>query len=356
MPKSVLLAAGLPALMATLPVWANNAPQISNVSASQRGDGSRLVDIYYNLADADGDACTVWVSVSSDGGTSWRVPTRTFSGHVGQGVAPGAGKHIIWDAGADVPGAAGTFRARVWADDGNSPDPMVPVPAGWFPYQNTSNLGQWVYVDDFMIDKYEVTNVFYCQFLNNADPAGDHWYSGQEIYRLGSPGSYYYTVYEGRENYPVRFVSADDADAFAAWRSSVTGATYRLPTPYEWEKAAAWDPIEEHYYAYGYHEDTISCSWCNHAECNDGPMPVGSYDGTGGREDARSYYGCYDMSGNVWEWTTETNGVYRVTRGGAWFSPSPHCWCKYRNDGYNDGNTHYSRKYHVGFRLVLELD
>ena len=58
---------------------ANTAPVVSNVIAAQRSDGSKLVDIYYNLADADGDACTVWVAVSDDGGTSWRVPADDFS-------------------------------------------------------------------------------------------------------------------------------------------------------------------------------------------------------------------------------------------------------------------------------------
>ena len=41
----------------------NNPPVVSNVTASQRTDGSRLVDIGYDLADADGDACTVSVAV-----------------------------------------------------------------------------------------------------------------------------------------------------------------------------------------------------------------------------------------------------------------------------------------------------
>jgi hypothetical protein len=82
------------------PVWANNPPVVSNVIANQRPDASKLVDIYYNLADADGDACTVWVRVSEDGGTTFAVPALTFTGAVGPGITPGSGKHIIWDAGA----------------------------------------------------------------------------------------------------------------------------------------------------------------------------------------------------------------------------------------------------------------
>ncbi len=84
--------------------WANNAPQVSNVTASQRGDGSKLVDISYNLADADGDLCTVWVSASSDGGATWAVPVTAVTGAVGSGVTPGSGRHIIWNSAADCPG------------------------------------------------------------------------------------------------------------------------------------------------------------------------------------------------------------------------------------------------------------
>ena len=58
----------------------NSAPRVSNVRASQRGDDSKLVDVYYDLADADGDACTVWVIASNDGGATWRVPIVTVWG------------------------------------------------------------------------------------------------------------------------------------------------------------------------------------------------------------------------------------------------------------------------------------
>ena len=56
-----------------------------------------------------------------------RVPVLTISGHVGAGVTPGSNKTAIWDAGADMPGKTGNFKARVLADDGNSTDPMVMV-------------------------------------------------------------------------------------------------------------------------------------------------------------------------------------------------------------------------------------
>jgi sulfatase modifying factor 1 len=328
----------------------NNPPVVSNVTAAQRPGASKLVDIHYNLADADGDACSVWVAVSDNGGTSFQAAAWSFTGAIGNGITPGTNKTIVWDAGADMPGRVGSnFKVRVWADDGNGPAPMVVVPAGWFPYQNTTSPGAWVFVPTFLIDKYEVTNTRYCEFLNNADPNGTYWDANQEITRSGSAGNYSYTVQPGKNSYPIRYVNYNDATAFAAWRSSQTGRTYRLPNQFEWEKAAAWDPVQNRYYLYGFHADTISCPWANYNNCIGAPMPVGSYNGTGGRQDAKSYYGCYDMSGNVWEWTSELSGSERVIRGGAWSTNASNCLCTTR--GYNSPS---SRGNNVGFRLVLD--
>ena len=75
----VLLLAGFMTVLSAA-TWANSAPVVSSVSASQRADDSKLVDIYYNLADVDGDVCTVWVAASNDGGTTWSIPVLTVSG------------------------------------------------------------------------------------------------------------------------------------------------------------------------------------------------------------------------------------------------------------------------------------
>jgi Uncharacterized conserved protein len=293
------------ALLITLsPVFclANSAPVVSNVSVSQRADDSKLVDIYYNLADADGDSSTVWVTASDANGNSWQVPIIATTGAIGQGIAPDVGKHIIWDAGRDIPGKVGNYKVRVLADDGKGPAPMVFVPAG-----NFQGVNGGIYVNSFMIDKYEVTNAFYCEFLNSADPYSAYYnncsYGVMEIARSGSSGNYYYSVNPGRENYPVYNVTLDDARAFAQWRSSIQGGTFRLPTEQEWEKAAGWDPVLQKLWAYGFQSANADCSWGNSNSCYGGTLPVGSFNGTGGKNDAKSYYGCYDMSGNVSEWT-----------------------------------------------------
>lgn len=328
--------------------FANSAPVVGNVTASQRGDDSKLVDIYYSLADADGDTCTVWAFVSDNNGVSWRVPAWAFSGHVGSGIAPGS-KHIVWDAATDIPGKIGSYKVRVYADDGNGTAPKVLVPGGSFPYQNTTNPDNWAYVDSFLIDKYEVTNQFYCQFLNSTG-WDDAWDSRMEIERTGTSGNYIYTVRAGKENFPVRYPNCYDAEAFCSWRSTIEGVTYRLPTEQEWEKAAAWDPVEQHFYYYGFHSDTINCTYSNYNNCVGTTTEVGRYNGTEGRQNAKSYYGCYDMTGNVREWTYDS-------------STSSH----YRGGGFNDdgvATTYYipsylsknSRYAVLGFRCVMVVD
>ena len=110
----------LVAILTCLPAGAARAadPVVSNVTFAQRTDGSRLVDVTYDLADADGDACAITLQASDDGGATWLMPcTRTW-GDAGPTVAPGPGKALVWDFGYDNPGWEGQdYRVRVIASD-----------------------------------------------------------------------------------------------------------------------------------------------------------------------------------------------------------------------------------------------
>src|SRR3989339_333914 len=94
-------------------------PEVTNVQALQRTDGSMLVDISYDLEDADGDAVTISINVSDDDGFTYTVNATSLTGDTGSGITSGTGKSIVWDAGTDVPGVSGTeYRVKVIADDG----------------------------------------------------------------------------------------------------------------------------------------------------------------------------------------------------------------------------------------------
>ncbi|MBU8871404.1 MAG: hypothetical protein KOO60_11120 [Gemmatimonadales bacterium] len=97
---------------------ANTPPEVANVAAEQR-PFTYLVDISYDLFDADGDPMTVTAYLSIDGGSTFPIECTTVSGDAGAGVLSATGLQITWDAWADYPDYSGTeCSISVVADDG----------------------------------------------------------------------------------------------------------------------------------------------------------------------------------------------------------------------------------------------
>jgi formylglycine-generating enzyme required for sulfatase activity len=194
--------------------------------------------------------------------------------------------------------------------------PMVLVPAGEFiagsnsGYENERPAHK-VYLDDFYIDQYEVTNALYkaCVVEGACQPPD----------KTGSfTRGNYYGNYE-YDNYPVLFVSWENARAYCQWRGM------DLPTEAQWEKAARSD--DARLYPWG---DNIHPDYANYNDYVGDTVEVGSY------EAGKSPYGAYDMAGNAWEWVADwysetyyldgpTNNPagpesseYKVLRGGSW--------------------------------------
>jgi len=207
---------------------------------------------------------------------------------------------------------------------------MVFVPAGDFTMgSNDGDNGEkpqhTVYLDAFWMDKYEVTNAQYKKCVD----AG-------KCSRPSESKSYTRSSYYGNasfDNYPVIYVSWNDAKTYCEW------AGKRLPTEAEWEKAARG--TDGRLYPWGNTFDGWRVNFCDrnctldwaNKEYDDGyadTAPVGSYPG------GASLYGALDMAGNVWEWVADwydekyyassprnnptgpSSGQYRVVRGGAW--------------------------------------
>ena len=80
---------------------------VTNVRGMQR-ENSNLVDIYYDLEVSEGGSYKVEVQIE---GRTNEVNAATFTGDVGNGIAPGRNHHILWDAGADWPGKKGDVNA-----------------------------------------------------------------------------------------------------------------------------------------------------------------------------------------------------------------------------------------------------
>jgi len=91
---------------------------VSRVQAKQR-EGSRMVDITYDVADPDGPTLTVYLKASADGGATWKGPVELVSGDVGLHIVPGSGKRLVWDAGKELgPNQFGVkYRYRIGASD-----------------------------------------------------------------------------------------------------------------------------------------------------------------------------------------------------------------------------------------------
>ncbi|MCD9185217.1 MAG: SUMF1/EgtB/PvdO family nonheme iron enzyme [Pyrinomonadaceae bacterium] len=144
-----------------------------------------------------------------------------------------------------------------------------------------------VTVKDFWMDKTEVTNEEYLAFITETNhPAPNHWVEGKPV--------------QGTERFPVRFVSFDDAETFAKWRSTRDGVTYRLPSEEEWEYAAR-NGSKNNLYPWGdKFEDANTVMNIADSE----PAIVGS------KPNGRNMWGVVDLIGNVWEWTSTEIAPY----------------------------------------------
>jgi len=331
--------------------------------------------------------------------------------------------------GTATTGASFPAAPKALGDGGNRTSPgLVPVSGGNFQMGDPWNEGgtderpvHTVYISSFYIDAREVTNQQYADGLNWAWAQGGLiTVTNGVVYKYGSGTSYAYCdtttssafgritwdgstfgVLPDKETDPATEVSWYGAVAYCNWRSAQDGkplcydlsnwtcnfgaAGYRLPTEAEWEKAAGWDPLQQKHFRFGGHTDGCGYDcldghaanyWGSGDPFEPGPQPLttpaGYYDGTTHEGyptvDAKSYYGCYDMSGNVWEWcndwyssgyyssspstdpTGPPSGIFRVVRGGGWGNePASSRSAKRGPDMALD------RDINIGFRCAVEV-
>jgi formylglycine-generating enzyme required for sulfatase activity len=230
---------------------------------------------------------------------------------------------------------------------------LIDIPGGMFKMGNDNGPDNEqpeheVRVKPFKMDKIEVTNAEYLEFITAtgykpaaADKFLAHWVNGKPIV--------------GQELMPVRFVNVEDATAFAEWRSKRDGVKYRLPTEQEWEFAARNG------------EDGNKFPWGEsfRSECAVLDQPS-TEPKAAGSQSCPNKWGVVDLIGNVFEWTSTKAGLYpgspglvkepkdpkAMIRGGGAFSKSS------GSDAVNstfrvDVETR-TRDKELGFRLVVE--
>jgi formylglycine-generating enzyme required for sulfatase activity len=157
--------------------------------------------------------------------------------------------------------------------------------------------------------------------------------------------------------FPVEMVSWEDAQEFVKKLNEKErggGYLYRLPTEEEWEYACRGGATSEEECSYHFYLDkpsnNLSSDQANfNGSVAFGNAPKGKYLGRPTR--VGSYppnkLGLCDMHGNVWQWTSSSEGSVRVARGGCCFDDGTLC-----RAAFHDGFAPTGRGGHVGFRLA----
>ncbi|MGF1542248.1 MAG: SUMF1/EgtB/PvdO family nonheme iron enzyme [Pleurocapsa sp.] len=201
---------------------------------------------------------------------------------------------------------------------------MVKIPAGEFIMgsneiyaQDNERPAHKIYLESYWIDPYPVTCQQYREFIQAGGyQNSNYWSAAGWQWLQDNPVSQplYWSDAAEWQNCPICGVNYYEAEAYAKF------AGKRLPSEAEWEKAAT--PSQSKVLPQYNHDNLIG-----HI------TPVNTYP-------YRSIYGCYDMLGNVWEWTASWfegyrgfssypyqgysqdyfDNQHRVLRGGSWAS------------------------------------
>lgn len=177
-----------------------------------------------------------------------------------------------------------------------------------------------VKLGDFYIDKFEVTTTQYAECVKaGACESPSNSASETKDYFFENP------IYA---NYPVIYVTWENADAYCTWVGK------RLPTEAEWERAARGSNAK----TYPWGDKDPTCILVNGYDNASSSNCTGDLSEVGSHPDGASKYGVMDMAGNVWEWVSDwysevyygqsptenpavpTSGSYKVLRGGGWSS------------------------------------
>jgi formylglycine-generating enzyme len=211
---------------------------------------------------------------------------------------------------------------------------LIRIPASWFLMgcdsgQDNEKPVHRVWIDEFLLGSFQVTNARYSQFLcDTATLPPPFW---------GDPAFHH-------PDQPVVGVSWFEASAYCQWLSTISGGHFRLPTEAEWERASRAGHEEEvALYPWGNdpphalpeYADRCARSW------RTGPETVGR---------ARpNPYGLYNMCDNIHEWCSDwfapdyyatspdrnprgpETGVRRASRGGSWRHHSKMSRCAARS-------------------------
>lgn len=283
-------------------------------------------------------------------------------------------------------------QAKVVLPKNASPPPnMARIPAGIFRLGSDESYEEerpvrTVKSPEFFIDKHEVTNQEFKQFITatgyvtvserqpkpedypDADPKllrpGSPVFSANSIADVKGDISQWWQYTIGaswrhplgpdsdcRDDEPVVQVAFEDALAYAHW------AGKELPTEIEWEVAARGG-LNGTTYIWG-NEEKLNGKWPANVWQGEFPKKDNGEDGFPGIAPVGMFppngYGLFDMAGNVWEWTTDSSEPQagrptRWTKGGSFLCAASYCH-RYRPSS-KIPVTEDTATNHIGFRCV----
>lgn len=220
---------------------------------------------------------------------------------------------------------------------------------------------EMVVVDGFKIDKYEVTNAEYKEFLDwvkqngdasvrhstqpeNKDHTPRYWknFRPAVLKKTGMAELQHFDDDTFKQpNQPVVGIDWYSAYAYAKW------AGKRLPTETEWELAAAGPDGNLWPWGNEFAFDKVNSGGYEHKGERDGAIYLADVDSY---PEGVSHYGVYNMAGNAWEFVDQKDGSDIVIKGGG-------------SSSYPSSVTTASRKvyeptfksFNIGFRCVQDL-
>lgn len=244
---------------------------------------------------------------------------------------------------------------------------MVCIPAGSFEQGNESldaldneRPVHQVDLETYWIDRTPVTCKAYRSFIQVNGYQDSRWWSSEGWQWLQANPvvqPLYWREDPTYANHPVCGVNYYEAEAYAQFVGK------RLPTESEWEKAASWNPIAHARSLYSWGNQFPDATRCNHNHEWGTTTPVDRY--------PSNPVGCYDLLGNVWEWTstwfdgysrfesypypgysqTYFDDQHRVLKGGSWATRPWAIRSAFRN-WYHP----HMRQMLAGFRCVSDAD
>ncbi|HWN08017.1 MAG TPA: ergothioneine biosynthesis protein EgtB [Pyrinomonadaceae bacterium] len=224
-----------------------------------------------------------------------------------------------------------------------------------FAFDNEKPAHQ-VFLEDYALDRALVSNADYLEFIRGGGYQDFRWWFSEGWEMVNKEhwlAPMYWELHDGewmirdfsglhaassKGNEPVSHVSFFEASAFAKW------AGKRLPTEAEWEKASCPEPETGNEISFPWGHENPDIAKTNLLENGLwSTAPVGAFPA------GQNSYGCQQMIGDVWEWTTSDYVPYpgfksefdeyndkwfvnqKVLRGGSYATPQSHIRATYRN-------------------------